>query len=358
VRAILRTGLLAGLISGFALLWPGVSPAAAAAPAIPNAIRVMPLGDSITYGVGSSTTSSYRADLWRRLAVNGYGADFVGSVSSGALPDKDNEGHSGWTIAQVAASVNGWLATSKPDVVLLHIGTNDVKAAATAVGATGRLNSLVDQIRGAAPAATILVAQIVPSGDAAANARVIEFNNAIPGIIASKNTAKVRLVDLFHPLTQADLADWLHPNDGGYVKMAAAWYAAMAPVLPKGALVVSALNADRCIDLGSNAADGTPAQLWSCHGGAAQRWTRQGDTLRSYGLCLEVPAGQSQNGVRLQLWSCNGNPNQRWQSRSDGTIVNPQSGRCVDVPFADAALGVRLILWDCHASANQMWSTR
>jgi lysophospholipase L1-like esterase len=337
---------------------PAASAASAAPPAVPTAVRVMPLGDSITWGVGSSTSSSYRADLWRRLAVNGYGVDFVGSVTSGQLPDPANEGHSGWTIAQIAANINGWLAGAKPDVVLLHIGTNDVNGASAGVGAPDRLNALIDQIRSAAPATTVLVAQIVPSTGAALNARIVEFNSRIPAIVASKNSAKVRLVDQYHALTSADLADSLHPNDAGYVKMAATWYAALAPVLSRGAMMVSALNADRCIDTGANPGNGAVVQLWACHGGSAQTWTRQGETLRAYGLCLEIPGTQTQNGTRLRMWSCNGGANQRWQLRSDATVYNPASGRCVDVPFGDAALGSKLIIWDCHVTANQMWSTR
>src|SRR5439155_9431122 len=99
----------------------------AALPAVPahaavgtRPVRVMPLGDSITFGVGSSTGSSYRAALWDRLVGQaGYAVDYVGSQRSGALPDTDNEGHSGWRIDQIASNVDGWLATYQPDVVLL-----------------------------------------------------------------------------------------------------------------------------------------------------------------------------------------------------------------------------------------------
>jgi lysophospholipase L1-like esterase len=338
------------------MLTPGI--ARAAAPTVPNSIRIMPLGDSITWGVGSSTSSSYRASLWQRLAAGGIGADYVGSQSSGSVPDPANEGHNGWTIAQVAGGVNGWLAASTPDVILLHIGTNDVKTAAGAVGATGRLSALIDQIRSAAPSATVFVAEIVGSPDSAINSRAAQFDAAVPGIVAAKNSAKVRLVDQFHALTSADFSDSLHPNDGGYVKMAATWYSAMSPVLAKGGLLGTALLADRCLDVGAGATNGTPVQLWNCHGGGAQRWTRQGEALHVYGLCLEVPGDQTANGTRVRLWSCNGNPNQRWQLRSDGTIYNAWSVKCIDDPFAATALGTKLIIWDCKTSTNQVWVSR
>ena len=57
---------------------------AAGADAAP--IRVMPLGDSITYGVGSSALDSYRGDLFWRLARAGVPVDYVGSMRSGISP--------------------------------------------------------------------------------------------------------------------------------------------------------------------------------------------------------------------------------------------------------------------------------
>src|SRR5947209_14639864 len=124
VHRLTAVGVAVLLAIGGALL---AAPAPARASVASRPIRVMPLGDSITWGVGSSTGSSYRADLWRRLVTQaGYHIDFVGSQQSGSLPDTDNEGHSGWRIDQIAGGIDGWLATYQPDVVLLHIGTNDM----------------------------------------------------------------------------------------------------------------------------------------------------------------------------------------------------------------------------------------
>jgi lysophospholipase L1-like esterase len=196
-------------------------------------VRIMPLGDSITYGVGSSTASSYRAALWDRLVGHaGYAVDFVGSQRSGALPDTDNEGHSGWRIDQIAANVDGWLATYQPDVVLLHIGTNDMNQNYQVGTAPQRLGALLDQILADRPAATVLLAQIVPSSDSTVQSRITAFNAALPGVAASRGD-RVKLVDL-SVLSGADLADTLHPNDNGYARMAVRWYSALEGVLGDG----------------------------------------------------------------------------------------------------------------------------
>jgi lysophospholipase L1-like esterase len=355
VAILLRRFLAVAVAAGAVVAISGALPAYAAALTVPATLRVMPLGDSITYGVGSSTTSSYRAELWKRLATNGFGASFVGSMSSGQLPDPNNEGHSGWTIGQVAAKVRGWLAAATPSVVLLHIGTNDVKRASTAPGAPARLSALIDQIRGAAPAATIFVAQIVPGGESGIKARVAEFDDAIPAIVASKNSQKVRLVDQYDALTRSDLADELHPDDSGYLKMAATWYAAMAQVLPRGGLIGSALSTTGCAGTGSPAT-GFPVLLWSCDGGGAQSWIRRGEFPGTMGRCPDLTGGARGEGTRLALAECTDAASEQGQVRADWPIEGAVANRCAGVPASGTVLGSRLII--CGGTAEQMWEAR
>jgi lysophospholipase L1-like esterase len=199
-------------------------------------LRVMPLGDSITYGSGSETTNSYRVDLYGRLTAAGLAVDFVGSVRSGpasAGADLDNEGHPGWRIGQIAEQVDGWLATYQPDVVLLHIGTNDMRSAERAAGATGRLSALIDQIAVARPAAHIFVSRIIGARDGddlgADQRRINAYNATVPGVVAGKGPL-VHLVDQ-RMVDETDLLDHLHPNDHGFAKMSYQWYRALQPVL-------------------------------------------------------------------------------------------------------------------------------
>ncbi|MCA9910973.1 MAG: hypothetical protein KC519_20100, partial [Anaerolineae bacterium] len=91
---------------------------------------IMPLGNSITQGSGQQ--NSYRRALWQLIQAGGYGADFVGSQSSNfsAPPpnpdfDLNHEGHWGWRADQILAQLPGWAATYQPQVVLIHLGTND-----------------------------------------------------------------------------------------------------------------------------------------------------------------------------------------------------------------------------------------
>ncbi|MCZ7437765.1 cellulose binding domain-containing protein [Micromonospora sp. WMMC241] len=191
-------------------------------------VRVMPLGDSITDGF--NVPGGYRIELWRRLAADNYRIDFVGSQFNGpsSLGDHDHEGHSGWTIAQVDANVVNWLRATNPRTVLLHIGTNDMYGDTS--GAPSRLATLIDRITTTAPTTEVFVATIVPKSGA--DTQVRAYNAAIPGIVKSRADAgrRVHLVDMYAALTLSDLADGVHPNAGGYNKMAAAWYAALRSV--------------------------------------------------------------------------------------------------------------------------------
>ena len=46
--------------------------------------RIMPLGDSITFGVGDESNGGYRGYLYQGLTSCGYAVDFVGSQSGGS----------------------------------------------------------------------------------------------------------------------------------------------------------------------------------------------------------------------------------------------------------------------------------
>ena len=185
----------------------------------------MPLGDSITWGVGSSTGNGYRGPLWNKLAADGHPLDFVGTGRGGSMSDPDNEGHSGYRIDQIAALADASLTRYRPNVVTLEIGTNDLNGSYQVSTATDRLKSLVDQITADVPDATVLVASLVVSTSGTEEQYRAAYNQAIPQIVSEAQAAgkHVGYVDM-SSLTTADLADALHPNDAGYQKMADAFH--------------------------------------------------------------------------------------------------------------------------------------
>jgi lysophospholipase L1-like esterase len=218
----------------------------------PPPMRIMPLGDSITYGVGSP--GGYRTDLWQFLSADKVDAQFVGSQSSGPgnLPDPANEGHSGWTIAQIAARVGTWLADYKPDVILLHIGTNDILKKVSAARAERQVAGLISRITTLSDA-KLYVATIIPLKNRRENAIVRAYDTALAATVRLDVAAgrHVRLVDMYDAVSTTDLGpDGVHPTAGGYAKIAARWYAAMRGVTltPLQAGSADLVNAERLPD--------------------------------------------------------------------------------------------------------------
>jgi lysophospholipase L1-like esterase len=209
----------------------GAAPAQATEPAqatAPAPLKVMALGDSITFGAGSRTMSSYRVDLRNRLTAGGLDVDFVGSQASGVGPDLENEGHSGWVIGQLSQQIDGWLATSAPDAVLLMAGTNDTARGLALPTAPNRLAALINRIRTARPAAHVFVATIVGMRAAAGQRNADAFNARIPAIVASMGN-HVHLVDQ-RSIDGRDLRDNLHPDDVGFAKMSYNWFRGLEKV--------------------------------------------------------------------------------------------------------------------------------
>jgi lysophospholipase L1-like esterase len=199
-----------------------------------TSVVIMPLGDSITFGVGSPSRSSYRLALWQRLTEAGINLSFVGSMHSGSklLPDPENEGHSGWRIRQISEHIVNWLQAARPDYVLLHIGTNDILHHDDPVHAPERLKLLIDQITTTLPGVTVLVAQITPLAPQF-EPQVQAYNKAIPDIVKQEVAAgkRVQYVNIHDYVPLVDIPDMVHPNDAGYALMAKAWYLALLPLL-------------------------------------------------------------------------------------------------------------------------------
>jgi lysophospholipase L1-like esterase len=234
-----RTTLYAALVAllatvAFALARPAHS---ATAP-----VKIMLLGDSITAAPGC-----WRAILWHDLQTTGYTSiNFVGSVvdtgacNYGYTYDGDNEGHSGLAATALASQnqLPGWLSAASPDIVLMHLGTNDMWGHFIPTSSVlAAYTTLVGQMRANNPTMKILVAQIIPMNPTSCTtcaADVVALDNAIPAWAAGLTTAQspIVVVDQWTGFDDAtDTIDGVHPNDAGDQKMAARWYTPLSQVL-------------------------------------------------------------------------------------------------------------------------------
>ena len=189
----------------------------------------MPLGDSITARLG------YRATLYFELTGQGIDVNFVGSNSDAVSTgnhDRDHEGWSGFATTDIVANLDGWLSGNPPDVVLLHIGTNDIGSASVGEAITG-LTSILDIIHAFDPDITVVLGQII--NQQIFSQDVVDYNDQMVTLAQSKLAAghKIVLVDHENALTYPnDMLDLEHPNDTGYDKMSDVWFNGMTEFLP------------------------------------------------------------------------------------------------------------------------------
>jgi lysophospholipase L1-like esterase len=200
-----------------------------------EACTILPLGDSITFGIGYD--GGYRVELFRKALADGKSITFSGSVSNGPSTvegepfPRSNEGHSGWKIDQLRSLIPAPALEEEPHIILLMIGTNDIAQRDDLANAPERLGSLIDLLATNAPDALIVVATIVPLSFGSSG--VETYNAAVPAVVDARiaDGKHVLLVDQFTGFPVAELGDGVHPNQQGYERMAGVWYAAIASLL-------------------------------------------------------------------------------------------------------------------------------
>jgi lysophospholipase L1-like esterase len=205
--------------------------------------KVLPLGDSITFGI--QFAGAYRVQLFQDAVTDHKKLTFVGDSTLANGPTTvagmpfppNNQGHSGWTIDQIKGIVPTPALSANPDIILLMIGTNDMYSQSQPVAqAPQRLGVLLDAIVMGDPHALLVVAQITPLQNATSEANVMTYNAAIPALVQSRASAgkHIVLVDQHtgFQITTMLSSDGVHPNQTGYNHMGDVWYAAIRDVLP------------------------------------------------------------------------------------------------------------------------------
>ena len=215
------------------------------------ATRIMPLGDSITRGTTDPNPPDpnvvgYRQTLYLDLTDEGYDVDFVGGVQGGgsAVPafDIDHEGHGGWEADEIvngnsgdlgAGALADWLAAHEPDIVLLHIGTNDISDGETPADIVSQVELILDEIFAYDTKIVVILAQIINQNPY--SQATTDFNNLLPDMVDfHPQSDNIFVVDHESALTYpGDLVDNVHPNMTGYSKMADVWFDTLENILPE-----------------------------------------------------------------------------------------------------------------------------
>lgn len=183
------------------------------------------------------------------------------------------------------------------------------------------------------------------------------------------------------------------------------WTVGVAPGSGRSGPVRLGMSGKCLNDTGNGSADGTAASIWTCNGGAAQRWIHAQDTsLRSHGKCLTASANSAaelepctsdatqqwvlvypksvassaaaratalynpgskqcltdprfstKNGTGLVAAPCNGYRTQTW-TLSNRPVVSGVPGKCLEDSRNRIANGNKIESWNCNGSAGQLWT--
>lgn len=211
---------------------------------------MLALGNSITQA--DADHLSYRYPLWQRFVDDGIPVDFVGSLRehfsgtpdfpphAGQTFDADHEGHWGWRIDEILSGRRGdglaeWLQGYDADVVLMHLGSNDIFQDNDLASSLDELREVVRVLRADNAGVAILWARLLPTTDAPSTAAIAELNDAAAELATELTSAEspIHMVDLNSGFDASALTyDGVHPNAAGEEWMAARWYSALQAVLP------------------------------------------------------------------------------------------------------------------------------
>ena len=237
-----------------------------------DTIKIMPVGNSITAGEHYGyprleDRTGYRKPLYNMLIKAGYIVDFVGSQNHGKRTKSDPvwydwncEAYPGWTVPAIAEKVKKALPIYKPDILLVHVGTNgnDWKQKPRQVmDMLDMINAYV--VKNNHPI-KVFLCKIIKRFYLEESDPISQFNKEVSELVAQRTNDKLKIImvdmekgagleynDLLPdsvskpPYEGGDMwgrrypdvsYDKYHPNDKGNTKMAVKFYKELVKVLP------------------------------------------------------------------------------------------------------------------------------
>lgn len=230
-----------------------------------KALRIMPLGDSITAGYTDNSKwehpfeFGYRSGLFKRMKKAEIDFVFVGESKEPlnnkfgdpthggkVLPKLDlrnvgqdgHRGYGGWGIGAIQQNIAEWMKKDQPDIILLMLGINGINP-----NSPQQLKSLVETIFKTDSKVHVIIAQITPYGKF--NQTLFNYNTFIrEKLVPELKTQKFKIstVDQYkHFLTDPKdpksidakrLSNGFnHPGNKEYDQMAETWFKGIKAVL-------------------------------------------------------------------------------------------------------------------------------
>lgn len=208
----------------------------------PNALKILPVGDSRAQGARPAF-ESYRYPLWKQLVASGQSFDFVGPLEDaqryasfqGQRFDRDHAGVGGFTTGDILDNIDDALEEiASPDVVLLGIGGNDLLGDVPQSQIFANLTEIVATLRQSNPEVTIIMEQIAPGlSNFMTGQRQVAFDqfNARVLVFAGQQStiaSPIIVVDMAQGWSDAWMADDVHYNQAGADEVARRYFQALS----------------------------------------------------------------------------------------------------------------------------------
>ena len=200
-------------------------------------LRILPLGDSITFGYGSTDENGYRSYLAQSL--EGFNVDYIGEMHTGNMVDNHSEGRPGERINETISYSAAALA-QQPNVIILHVGSNDLVWDDDTINAPARLLVVLERVFEDCPKALVLLSELGPSTNDYYSARMDAFNRMLPRLEGRFASLGYRIMTVDAPAyinPSTDLFDDIHPNNAGYQKMARSYAEAISQAISRDMII-------------------------------------------------------------------------------------------------------------------------
>lgn len=199
-------------------------------------------------GVLAAGNGGYRLKLAQMLFETGWDVEFVGQRTEGG---GNHEGYPGIMTVELMELLPDILSANQPDVILFHIGTNDLPEPIDAEGSYENIREMLEMIHQFNPAIRVVLARIIPclqntTLGVERYPAIIELNKLLLEIPSQYSF--VELVDMWTPFSStanwetALMSDSWHPNEDGYRLMAEVWRDGLTQIIPGQAPVISGLT--------------------------------------------------------------------------------------------------------------------
>lgn len=188
---------------------------------------VMFLGTSLTDGYGLEREDAYPAVVQQK-------------IDSAGLPwEVVNAGLSGEKSAGALQRVRGWLIRQPFDVLVIETGANDMLTGADVDTLRANIQSMIDTVRAARPAARIVLVGMLAAPNLG-RAYVDRFNGVFPELARENELPFIPfLLEGVAAQPQLNLADGIHPNEQGHRVLAATVWKTLEPLLREPAAAAS-----------------------------------------------------------------------------------------------------------------------